>query len=105
MGKCTDDVLCKAWTHDGSKTCYLRRNNNGGYTLKHHVYGMTSGLKVFHGRRRTESPTASPSDSPTTWSPSQSPTTESPTASPSDSPTTLSPSQSPTTEAPTASPS
>jgi len=44
--KCNDDVLCKAWTHDGSKTCYLRRNKDGGYTLDHHVYGMTSGEKV-----------------------------------------------------------
>merc|ERR1712039_70961 len=40
--KCTDSHWCKAWTHDGSKTCFLRKSAAGGFTVAHYAYGMTS---------------------------------------------------------------
>merc|ERR1711879_801658 len=43
--ECTASPSCKAWTHDGSRTCYLRQSKHGGFTLGHHDYGMTSGEK------------------------------------------------------------
>merc|ERR1711879_1042151 len=41
--KCDNYSSCEFWTHDGSKTCYLRNHYSNGYTRHFHVYGMTSG--------------------------------------------------------------
>merc|ERR1712039_341186 len=46
--KCDKDSACQAWTHDGAKTCHLRKKEEGimTYTSANYVYGTTSGEKV-----------------------------------------------------------